>query len=524
MVGVSHTRVPTESRPGHVALIAGVYEDPSSIFKGWKENPVEFDSVFNRSQKTFAWGSPDILPMFSKGASPGRVVTDVYHSDREVFSVSAHTYLLDQWVFDKVKKFLNDSETVQLLKHENRLVLFLHLLGMDTSGHIHKPHSTRFTDNLKFVDHGIGEIVKLVEETFDDDSTAFIFTSDHGMTNRGSHGAGHHHETETPFLAWGAGVNYWKSAKHFATRNYITINGEKIPRYDMQQADAAPLMSTLLGLAVPTNSFGKLPYMYPNVSEVYLANAFANNAYQLHAMYTKLHRQSQQRTFHFSFNLREQKIEDEISFLDEQIRLSFTLKDHDDIIVKSNKMITAIYDGIDFYQMYYKNELLIALTLAMLGWIALLYQYIITSKINYKMRPKVLAIGGTIAFIIIAFNGLQHAPPVVIGYFMLPVIIWMLVLSNNEDKTLQKFMKSKNQILIAVCCIIVAELLVFSFFQRKILSLMLLGYVGSITAYAMKKKLQPKLKILKYFSSAVCLGIFPLLRVVEKDTKNSILL
>lgn len=547
LIGISHTHVPTESRPGHVALIAGVYEDPSSLFKGWKENPVEFDSVFNRSEVTYAWGSPDIVNMFSKGASPGRVKIDTYESKDEVFSTSAQTYLLDKWVFDRVRNFLGpeNSEEIQKLKQKHGVVLFLHLLGMDTSGHIHKPNSERFTENLKYVDRGIGEIVELIEKTFDDNETAFIFTSDHGMTNRGSHGAGHHTETETPFLCWGKGINYWKLAQNdFVTKTFVKIDGVKIPRYDVQQADIAPLMSTLIGLAVPTNSLGKLPYMYPNVSKVYLANAFSNNAYQLHRMYQKLHEQALRKTFHFSFNMRESKLEDDIQFLDEQIRLSFTLKDYDDIvsetssflfqlsylisfflqIVKSHDMIKLINEGIDFYQMYYKNELLIALTLAMAGWIALLYQFVIKSKMTLKMDYKLLIAGLSLIVLIIGYNLLQQAPLVVIGYFILPVAIWMIVFANNDEKILQKFLTNFNHILIAVICVAFAEMLVFSFFERRILSLTLILYTGSITAYAIRKKFEPKLKTLKYFSSAVCLGIFPLLKVIDRDNKNSILL
>nr|KAF6358782.1 phosphatidylinositol glycan anchor biosynthesis class N [Pipistrellus kuhlii] len=284
--GISHTRVPTESRPGHVALIAGFYEDVSAVAKGWKENPVEFDSLFNQSKYTWSWGSPDILSMFAKDASGNHVFTYCYDADNEDFGAKDATKL-DTWVFDNIKEFFHAARNNQSLfskLNEDKVVFFLHLLGIDTNGHAHRPTSREYKDNIKLVDKGIKEIVSLLKEFYgNDEKTAFVFTSDHGMTDWGFHGAGHHSETFTPFVAWGAGVKYPQKASDQQFNDEL-LKGWKLEywkRQDINQADIAPLMASLIGVPFPLNSVGILPVNYLNNTDVFKAESMYTNAKQI---------------------------------------------------------------------------------------------------------------------------------------------------------------------------------------------------------------------------------------------------
>lgn len=67
-----------------------------------------------------------------------------YSQDDEDFSGKESSWKLDKWVFDHVKQFfgeaLKNPEQNDLL-HQDKLVFFLHLLGLDTAGHTVKPHS-----------------------------------------------------------------------------------------------------------------------------------------------------------------------------------------------------------------------------------------------------------------------------------------------------------------------------------------------------------------------------------------------
>ncbi|XP_073100812.1 uncharacterized protein [Elaeis guineensis] len=293
--GVSHARPPTESRPGHVSIIAGFYEDPSAVTKGWKANPVEFDSVFNQSRHTIAFGSPDIVPIFCSNLPHS--TWSSYHPDFQDFATDAS--FLDHWSFDQFRSLVNrsyDDPKLRKLLLQDKLVIFLHLLGCDTNGHAHRPYSSIYLNNVKVVDQIAEGVYNLMESYFKDNQTAYIFTADHGMSDKGSHGDGHPSNTDTPLVAWGAGIKYPRrlipSSQSDDGFRFVDDHKHDMPtpiewgltgieRIDVNQADIAPLMATLVGLPCPVNSVGNLPLSYLRLSEAEEVEAALANAKQI---------------------------------------------------------------------------------------------------------------------------------------------------------------------------------------------------------------------------------------------------
>nr|XP_050863201.1 GPI ethanolamine phosphate transferase 1-like isoform X1 [Vespula vulgaris] len=362
--GISHTRVPTESRPGNVAIAAGLYEDPSAIFKGWKENPIDFDSVFNQSRSTWAWGSPDIIPLFTK-SNKGNVYGESYPSEWQDFDRLQNDILrLDSWVFDKYLKWLEKKSYT--MKHMDGIIFFLHLLGCDTIGHSHKPQSRKYIENMNYIDQRIEEIVQKTEQFFDDRSTAYIFTADHGMTDWGSHGSGSTDETETPLIAWGAGVSSTGI------------------RYDVDQADITPLISTLIGRPIPTNNEGVLRKHYLENNDTYNAQALLNNLKQLSYQVTENRILSCGISDDF-IDWRELTLNKHIWEINEYIKNGKMIEG----ITEAEEAIKLAKEYLYYFKQYQRNYFLMYMTFMWSGWIIFLFLKIVGIP-RKKIKPSLL--------------------------------------------------------------------------------------------------------------------------------------
>lgn len=530
--GVSHTRVPTESRPGHVALIAGLYEDVSAVTTGWKINPVHFDSVFNRSRHTWSWGSPDIIPMFAQGAVPGRVDAYTYAAEDEDFSKDA--VHLDYWVFDHVKELFAHAKTNATLDRQLRQdknVFFLHLLGLDTNGHAHRPYSKEYLNNIKVVDQGVEEITALFNDYFADDKTAFVFTADHGMSDWGSHGDGHPDNTRTPLIAWGSGVEKPKTTVKGAiasghedgfSADWFLSN---VQRNDVAQADIAALMAYLVGLQLPVNSVGELPLPFLSASERDKAEAMLVNARGIMEMYTVKERDKKANEIDYKpfpgFASVEQSVESRLNNLQGLLdRGNYTRA-----ISDADSLMKLGLDGLRYLQTYDWLFLQIMVTAGYLGWVA--FAFTVAINQNVAPGPAVRSTGSVLLFVslqvgLYALLMVKASPLTYYAYALFPVAFWEQVYARRHHvrQGLTQLLKgcSKSKVLLeSVFFVGVLEIMVQSYYRRSLYTPMYLALALWPLSYGVDFVKNNSATSIMWFVSCTAMSAFTLLPAIKVE-------
>ncbi|XP_022440048.1 GPI ethanolamine phosphate transferase 1 isoform X3 [Delphinapterus leucas] len=530
--GISHTRVPTESRPGHVALIAGFYEDVSAVAKGWKENPVEFDSLINETRHTWCWGSPDILAMFAKGASGNHVFAHNYDAYSEDFGAQDVTKL-DTWVFDNVKEFFHAARNNQSLfskLNEDKIVFFLHLLGIDTNGHAHRPSSREYLNNIKIVDEGLKEIVSTLKDFYGNDGkTAFIFTADHGMTDWGSHGAGHPLETCTPFVTWGAGIKYPQKvlAQKFDDTYLQEWKLENWKRQDVNQADVAPLMAALIGVPFPLNSVGTLPVDILNSTDLFKAESMFTNAVQILEQFKVKMAQKKEATLPFLFtpfnSLSDSK---QINIL-RKARSYIKQKKYDEAVSLCKELINLALKGLSYYHTYDRFFLAFNIVLGFMGWTSYASLLIIKSHCNltrgvskevkkpsHLLSCSFIAVGVLLALFLL----IQACPWTYYIYCLLPLPVWYAVLREfpviQGLVTLLLTFPPSHFVGYLLLFILGVEVLVLSFFYRYMLTAGLIAFAG--WPFITPLWTRAKSTSLSWIFFCLLLAVFPLMPVVGR--------
>uniref|UniRef100_A0A4W2I0M6 GPI ethanolamine phosphate transferase 1 n=1 Tax=Bos indicus x Bos taurus TaxID=30522 RepID=A0A4W2I0M6_BOBOX len=447
--GISHTRVPTESRPGHVAMIAGFYEDVSAVAKGWKENPVEFDSLLNETRYTWSWGSPDILAMFAK--------------------------------------------------------------GIDTNGHAHRPSSREYSDNIKLVDKELKEIESTVKDFYGNDGkTAFIFTADHGMTDWGSHGAGHPLETCTPFIAWGAGIRLPQkvSAQKFDDSYLQEWKLENWKRQDINQ--------------------GIIPVDMLNTSDLFKAESMFTNAVQILEQFKVKMTQKKEATLSFLFTPFKSLSDTKQANILRKARYYIKQKKYDEAVSLCRQLIHLALRGLAYYHTYDRFFLAFNVVLGFVGWTSYASLLIIKSHCNLmrgvsteaKNPSRLLpcafgAVGVSVTFFLL----IQACPWTYYIYCLLPLPIWYAVL--REIPVIQGFVTllstfpPRRFLGYLLLFILGVEVLVLSFFYRYMLTagLVALAAWPFITALWTRAKSIS----LSWIFFCLLLAVFPLMPVVGRQ-------
>lgn len=382
---------------------------------------------------------------------------------------------------------------------QDKLVIFLHLLGCDSNGHAHRPFSSIYLNNVKVVDHIAKRMYFLLEDYFKDNRTAYIFTADHGMSDKGSHGDGHPTNTDTPLVVWGAGVQHPKPisetnhsdcgflfidehAHDMPTPSEWGLNG--IERVDVNQADIAPLMSTLLGLPCPVNSVGNLPLEYINMNEAENAEALLANTKQILNQFLRKSHIKQTNSFYF----KPFKPLVHYSSILDRIEGLISLRDYEMAMKLSENLRSLALQGLHYFQTYDWLMLMSVITLGYIGWMISLLLHVLRSYTSLSRdilqgpafhqgnNTRKVYLSGCLLMGVVSIKFiLEHSPPLYHAYIAMTVFLWTQILSEYQFVLAlwrhicsRKFSYIVKLLIISAVSILILELLVNSFTKREL--------------------------------------------------------
>lgn len=490
-----------------------------------------------------SYGSPDIVPIFC-AALPHSTWASYPH-EFEDFATDAS--FLDQWSFDQFHSLLNrsyDDPNLRQLLLQDKLVIFLHLLGCDTNGHAHRPYSSIYLNNVKIVDQIAESVYNLVESYFNDNRTAYIFTADHGMSDKGSHGDGHPTNTDTPLVAWGAGIKNPKRLLHSSQSDdgFRFVDDHKhdmptpsdwgltgIERVDVNQADIAPLMATLVGLPCPVNSVGNLPLPYLKLSKADEVEATLANTKQILNQFL---RKSQIKQSH-SLNFKPFKPLANYSSVLSHIEDLISARDYETALVASENLRSLSLAGLHYFQTYDWLMLMTTITLGYIGWMVnlalhVLHSYTALPTELFLKRNQGSAHGNTVRKVNLSgciLMGLlsvllilEKAPLLYHAYVSMTAFLWTQIFCNVKflkeiwsEVSRRTFISNMKLVAFSALSIIILEFLVASFSERKLYTWCFL--IVGVLAFVFMLSLIPRRPLAALYILAACwfLSIFTLM-------------
>ena len=451
--GVSHTKVPTETKPGFTAICSGHFEDASLALKDLYDEVVTLDSVFNQSK--YSWGIGHNADMFTDVAKQMETIPSDTVQDFSNEFANEEDYKLFYILMKKMNDSKSDKNSELYKKlNSNKIAFLMHLVQTDSIGHSKGPKSNEIRKHLIELDSYYEKLYNFFNDFYKDNKTTFIITADHGMDLRKGHGDGQPCNTRTPFVIWGSGIREAKFRENKPEEEDTPEdwNLNNYERRDISQIDITPLTAGLLGTNFPMNSLGILPLDIFNVSEKTKSKLIYGNMMELFELYKIKDEIESRAAIYKSFNPLINS-----DNLMKNILTNIDYGNYTEAINKTNDIINLTLKGIDYILHYDRIYLKTIVSFGYISWMIYLLIFVkmknedlLNKFFFYNSDEKIVTI--IIVVIIIGlylYLFLRLSPFIYFVYTFFPCyFLWRIMANINHLKSFFFFSDDLKKILI----------------------------------------------------------------------------